>query len=341
MWLTAQSQRFELVELLRGFAALAVAWFHLTNTHKGTWVEISGVYGWLGVEIFFVISGFIIPFSMQSTFGSYGLQNAPTFLIRRMIRLEPAYLVSLLLVVVLYYLSAMTPGFQGAQQSYSIGQFAAHFLYIVPFTDFQWLQPVYWTLAYEFVFYLFMALSLNFFCQKNHRIVFTGSLALLCAGIYFGFLPARVLLFAMGFAVFRKQIGLSSRFEAAIVICFSICAMLSVGARLEAIVGGMTALVLLMGLGVKFHSVAARVVAALGALSYSLYLVHIPIGGRVVNLGRRFIDTPFEAFVVSAVALLVSFFAAWLLWRFVEVPSIAAARRWGKNRQSSLQAPAA
>jgi peptidoglycan/LPS O-acetylase OafA/YrhL len=84
--------------------------------------------------------------------------------------------------------------------------------------------------------------------------------------------------------------------------------MLSVGAKLEAIVGGMMALALLVGLGIKFHTAAARVIAALGALSYSLHLVHVPIGGRVVNLGRRVIDAPFEALVGSTVALLVSFF---------------------------------
>src|SRR5260370_41397871 len=59
--------RVEIVDPLRGLAALAVAWFHFTNGSgfvKTEWLQASGEYGWLGVDVFFVISGFVIPHSM-------------------------------------------------------------------------------------------------------------------------------------------------------------------------------------------------------------------------------------------------------------------------------------
>lgn len=329
--------RIQIVELLRGLAAVSVAWFHLTSAHRDTWVAASGAYGWLGVEIFFVISGFIVPYSMHLIFDTYRLHHAPVFLVRRVIRLEPAYIASLVLVLTLYYLSSLAPGFQGVKQHYSVEQFLFHFFYLIPFTDYQWLQPVYWTLAYEFAFYVFMSLTFGVFCSDRNRPVALATLTLLCALVLTGFLPARVLLFTMGFAVFRKQAGLSRSAEAITLTLLALSTMMVVGARLEGLVGAATALVILFGSRLALRPPIAHWIGAFGAISYSLYLVHIPIGGRVVNLGRRFIDTPTEALVLSLAALLASCAAAWLLWRMIEVPSIAAARRWGSTTTLARQ----
>jgi peptidoglycan/LPS O-acetylase OafA/YrhL len=54
--------RIEILDGLRGFAALWVAWFHFTHgsgLFQAGPVLASGNYGWLGVEIFFAISGFV------------------------------------------------------------------------------------------------------------------------------------------------------------------------------------------------------------------------------------------------------------------------------------------
>ena len=75
------------VEYLRGLAALSVTWFHLTNTYSLNWVRESGSLGWLGVEAFFVISGFIIPYSLHRS--GYTLRDFPNFMLRRIVRLEP------------------------------------------------------------------------------------------------------------------------------------------------------------------------------------------------------------------------------------------------------------
>lgn len=108
--------RIEVVEALRGIAALAVAWFHFTNGGQllpDGWLKDSGRYGWLGVEIFFVISGFIIPYSMLR--GGFRFpRDVGVFVAKRLIRLEPPYLVAIAIVIVLGYLSALAPGFRGA-----------------------------------------------------------------------------------------------------------------------------------------------------------------------------------------------------------------------------------
>ncbi|PTM41743.1 acyltransferase [Bosea sp. 124] len=333
--MTPSASRLQLVELLRGLAAVSVAWFHLTATHKNSWVAASGTYGWLGVEVFFVISGFIVPYSMKKLFSRYRFRDAPIFLMRRIIRLEPAYIVSLLLVLALYHASRLAPSFQGIDQYYSPQQLLFHFFYLIPFTQHQWLQPVYWTLAYEFAFYLFMALTLSAFCGRHHRSAAIACVGILAAGILAGVLPARLMLFVMGFAVFRKETGFCGKGEALLLIAVAGFAMIMSGSTIEAICGSVTALLLAAGTGISFPPRAAAVITALGTISYSLYLVHIPIGGRVVNLGHRFVQTSSQEFALSILAMAISLCAAWVLWRLVERPSINASRKWAPRHLPS------
>jgi peptidoglycan/LPS O-acetylase OafA/YrhL len=49
-----------------------------------------------------------------------------------------------------------------------------------------------------------------------------------------------------------------------------------------AITGTMTSLV------ITFISVRARILGGLGMISYSLYLMHVPVGGKIIDLGVRF-----------------------------------------------------
>jgi len=70
-----------------------------------------------------------------------------------------------------------------------------------------------------------------------------------------------------------------------------------------------------------------RILGFLGAISYSLYLIHVPIGGRVVNIGRRFVDGPVQEFVLSMAALAVSLMVATLFWKYIEEPAKRASKR--------------
>ncbi len=89
-----KKQRFLFVDGLRGVAALAVVLFHFrgaVNETAGDWIwpvfEKLFSYGYLGVDIFFVISGLVIPLSVRNA------KHTPGFLlrfaVRRSIRLDP------------------------------------------------------------------------------------------------------------------------------------------------------------------------------------------------------------------------------------------------------------
>jgi peptidoglycan/LPS O-acetylase OafA/YrhL len=309
------------IEALRGLAALAVTWFHLTNTYSLDWVRYSGFYGWLGVEVFFVISGFIIPYSLYRS--QYRLAHFPRFMLRRLVRLEPPYLVSIALVLVLWEVGSRMPGFAGAPPSYSLGQVLAHFLYLIPLTDYTWLNVVYWTLAYEFVFYISAGLLWPVLSRRPLVVTALLVAAIQAAEIAWRDKPTgAALLFFVGICCARRTLRLDASWLSLSAAAIAIAVLGWFVAPVVAFITLTTALL------IAFVDIPRiRVLAFLGAISYSLYLIHVPVGGRVVNIGRRFIEGPFQELVLSLVALAVTLAVAAVFCKYIEDPAKRASKR--------------
>jgi len=89
-----------------------VALYHFTGG-LDRWIKASGARGYLGLTIFFVISGLVIPYAMWR--GRYrGPADAPAFILKRLARLEPPYFAAIAITLALGYLSARAPGFHGS-----------------------------------------------------------------------------------------------------------------------------------------------------------------------------------------------------------------------------------
>jgi peptidoglycan/LPS O-acetylase OafA/YrhL len=328
------------IDKLRGLAALSVAWFHLTNGYE-SWVATTGSLGWLGVEAFFVISGFMIPYALSQLEPPYQLSDFPRFILRRLVRLEPPYIASILLVVAANLVAAASPMFNGAPPEFQPAQLAAHLLYLIPFTGYDWLQPVYWTLAFEFAFYLSMGLAFPLLGASTRPWI-----ARILAGALIGLVAMAavnnlVLLFVMGFVSFRRvALRDSLGWTACLLLVCTLALGLFRGIKV-AIVGLATALAIV---GHQLVPQPPRWLGAalggLGAISYSLYLVHVPMGGKVVNLGGRFVEGPVPELVLSLIALAISIAAALVFYWVIERPAVLLARRV-RVRARAVDAPAA
>lgn len=326
------AERMEIVDALRGLAALAVAWFHFTQGGglllPGS-LKSSGSYGWLGVEVFFVISGFIIPFSMSSAQYLLG-RDGPRFLIRRLIRLEPPYLCSVILCIVLAYLSTLAPGFRGEAQHYSLEQILLHVGYLAGIFGQGWINVVYWSLAIEFQYYVAIAFIFPLLAHSNH-VIRRATFGLICA-VPFGFQGGNLCLhylglFGAGIAVWAFRVLHFKKWEFAVYLTGSgICTWLTMGFA-EALAAVGAALLIAF---VKIPRIAF--LSWLGALSYSLYLLHVPIGGRVINLATRFEPSLQRNVLGLALAISVSLAAAWAWYRCLERPSHYMARRMTYGR---------
>jgi len=316
--------RLAIVEYLRGIAALSVAWFHLTNSYSDGWVKASGQLGWLGVDVFFVISGFVIPLSISKTSNNYSLRDFPAFMVRRLVRLEPPYLISIVLALVLWHLSVMAPGFKGQDTNYTFAQLAAHLLYLIPMTDFDWLQPVYWSLAWEFAFYIAMGLTFAVINPARNPTAWYGIAALALLLVVGKFVPARALLFVVGICLFRiTTVAREASPVGDLVLAVLSVSVMAISNSKIAAVGACTALTIYIFRSRRAPGVPGTAMAGLGAISYSLYLTHVPIGGRVVNSGRRFGDGQLFELTLSSIALATCVIFAVLFWRFVERPFVA------------------
>jgi peptidoglycan/LPS O-acetylase OafA/YrhL len=103
--------------------------------------------GTLGVLLFFLVSGFVIPFSLQ-----HGRPGA--FFVRRVFRLYPTLWVCLLVTVAVLTVQSQV---QGSALPYGTGEVGANALLVSPYTWLPWIEPVLWSLAIEELFYVIAA----------------------------------------------------------------------------------------------------------------------------------------------------------------------------------------
>ena len=125
--------------------------------------------------MFFVISGFIIPYALHRS--SYRVTDYGRFILKRIIRLDPPYLVGILIVIALGYASSATPGFSGPPFEPSLAQVVLHLGYVNVLFGYPWLNPVYWTLAIELQYYLLVGLL---FSAVAHRSIIERAPAFGC-----------------------------------------------------------------------------------------------------------------------------------------------------------------
>jgi peptidoglycan/LPS O-acetylase OafA/YrhL len=307
---------------MRGIAAIGVALFHFSGPFDAGLPLVFRSYGWLGVDMFFVISGFVIPLSLYGK--DYQLRDFPMFIMRRLVRLEPPYLASIGLGLILWLASSVTPGFRGTDPSYSLPQVLGHLFYAIPLTSYAWLSPVYWSLAYEFIFYILVGLTFAFLVKKGIEFTILTT-AIIASGCFYleGKIDVRVLEFVVGVTLMRLYVAQEE--------ILRIGAWLAIGIMLVFYFGGTAigaAVLMAAGAILLFHRVQLGMWAyTIGGISYSFYLTHVLIGGRVINLGARFGDGQLYACCLIAIALLLSLAAAAVFSRLIERPSTEASRR--------------
>lgn len=172
-------KKYNSIQILRGIAAVFVMLYHATKHYhlKGD-VFLNNFFktGFLGVDIFFVLSGFVISISSASYFRNH---DSLGFLKKRFIRIYPSYWIFLLAPLILVYI--FFPNFITNKSAFEAVNFIKVFLLAFNHPT---LSQVTWTLSFELYFYLlFLFLIIN----KNFKFVLAGIL-LLCIFNFFGLL---------------------------------------------------------------------------------------------------------------------------------------------------------
>lgn len=351
-------QKFITIQYLRGFAAMLVLASHALLYPL---VEENLLYsrlGWLGVILFFVISGFI----MVAVTGE-GRFSAPAFLRRRFIRIVPMYWGATLLAAALALLAPQV----FKTTVYDTGQLLLSLLF-VPFYNpvSHGIHPLYklgWTLNYEVFFYVCFALLA--FLGAQSRVVWLtvafSALAVLgalfqpepaIAQFYTSFMPLAFCAGAwLGLATLRGRLGtLSSG---------AICAVLTLGliGLLEgfafdqgimedgfAFIGFVTFAAALVLLAVRFERRLPRValLERIGDASYSIYLVHIYEVAILAGLAFKLLDPAnlWADYFVAAVSIVGGTLAGMVLYCYVEQPALRFCTGLFASRPKVVPAPA-
>jgi peptidoglycan/LPS O-acetylase OafA/YrhL len=308
-------QRISVINALRAFAALAVAWGHFV-AGQGKWLGLTGKYGYLGVDIFFVISGFVIPWSLHRT--RYGFRDYPRFLLKRNVRLYPPYLASIA-ISILATNFIIEPLFKIPHMTVTGRDLLLHFTYLNDIFKVKWVNVVYWTLAIEFQWYLLVGLVMPLLASRNRWARFLTPTAMLISywaiprdRLVFYYLP----IFLIGVFVFQYRAEIISKYEMFGLIAVMVMAMARNTGYLAPLVGVPT------GLLIAFSTFQSQRMDRLGDVSYSLYLIHLPIGVSLIGMMSHWI--PYSSWflgVLDAIGLTACVWAAWVMYQFIEKPS--------------------
>ncbi|HEY2708962.1 MAG TPA: acyltransferase [Caulobacteraceae bacterium] len=314
------------VQALRGLAALSVVVYHAFQ-----WLGDSFWIGAAGVDVFFVISGFII-----WTVGSETEAAPGVFLWRRVTRVAPAYWVMTGLTVAL---AVLWPTLL-RQVSLSPAHIALSLAFVqhidprgLPFP----VLPPGWSLNYEAVFYGLFTLVLFAPARLRFRLILAALVVVMVFGVLnppFYYLGANPMLlqFAAGVCLARRrQLGCTApRVVTAGLIVLSaglVAAQALAGLQSDLwrpLLWGVPAALLVAGF-VELERMSRRkpwrALLWLGDASYAIYLSHFIAVAIVAWLVG--VDVPW-VFVPAAVAL--SLAAGLAFHRWVEAPLIAGCR---------------
>lgn len=286
------------IQALRGLAALSIAALHIQQA-AGAFVGTPGVapYAWMrrvpweaGVDVFFVISGFVIVYASADMFGR--ARMIPGFLVRRIARVTPLYwLVTSLLILAALLGSVALNQPLGDGIRYIV---ASYFFVPWPRPDGA-MQPVFrlgWTLNFEMLFYLIVALCLPVRRGVALALIAFIVIAVALAGALLR--PAQPQL-----AFWTDPIVIEFAFGVLLAMCVFEGVQLSAPARLALLIAGLLILALdgtayginrafsfglpaaclvaaaALGAERRTHPGLARVYLLLGDMSYALYLTHL------------------------------------------------------------------
>ncbi|MBP0491701.1 acyltransferase family protein [Pararoseomonas indoligenes] len=360
------SGRIAFAQGLRGLAALSVLLSHYTQffwDRRGTAANFLGLPNWtgpapavlevhrwlpegfaghFGVALFFLISGFVIPFSLLD-------RGRGTFALGRVLRILPTYAAGL--SVTMLAVLACARHF-GQPVPFGVAQWATQLLFIRDLLGLPSIDGIVWTLEVEVRFYLLCLLLAPALRAGRVAPLVTAGLVMPGTIGAVSALPlsegglvaltelaisAQMITFMLVGTVFHAwHRGTEARralLAAGAVLLALFAAQWAVGGMRDALVPGLLSYAAALGLFAALFAARHRIrrvpgpLDALARISYPLYVVHGVAGFAVMRLLLEAGWGPGAA-ILAATAL--AFLAAWLLHRLVERPTQRAAHRLGR-----------
>jgi peptidoglycan/LPS O-acetylase OafA/YrhL len=331
--------RLPALDLLRFIAAMAVTLYHYVTCYPvpadaadATLFAVSAVtrYGYLGVDLFFMISGFVILWSSIN-------RDALGFTVSRISRLYPSFWVSIAFTsLCIVLLGPLVAGYRPPPlDAWTIVANATMLPTMLGATR---IEDVYWTLEIELRFYGLVFLVLLLRQMRNVEAWLYVWLAVSIVGLFVE-LPWLIRFLALqpygpffiaGCLFFRVLSGgMDWRRGLGLVVCAAACAYISIGQLRQFITPDAISAWIVPGLVLGFFGMFALLALRpgpsrlppmayhLGELTYPLYLTHATMGLLVYQLLRPRIGVALALATITILALAV----AWAITHLVDRPA--------------------
>jgi peptidoglycan/LPS O-acetylase OafA/YrhL len=334
------------VDGLRGLAAVAIVIVHSAEIFRATTRRNDSLADWLytvrhysleSVQIFFVLSGFVIAYTLRDT------RLTPValcrFLLRRSIRLDPPYWTSILISSLA--LCLLADRHQHAAALPAPRLILAHLLYLQDLLGFgEPINHIYWTLCVEFQMYLAFA---GMICLLQaigipYRPVLSIGL-ILSLGWPLGwfsaphvrnFLPKEYCFLAGAVAWWTIEQLIPRWLVLAAFGAFAATSLCEVGDYHIWVVYSLAISLVIAGrIDTLYTWLGAAPLQFLGAISYGLYLVHDPVILLTLPLQRHLgLTSNYGEFATLLFVFLISILTAYVVRITVELPSIRLSHRF-------------
>ncbi|CAH0349988.1 acyltransferase [Aquabacterium sp. CECT 9606] len=333
--LPAGSERFHEIDLLRALACLMVVFFHYG--HRGAldgWSPVadpSGLadfarYGYLGVHLFFIISGFVIFLSVQNA-------TVRDFVASRVSRLYPAYWVAVPLTWAFVRFFDL-PDLQVSWWEMLVNLTMVPHWFGVPYVD-----GAYWSLGVELQFYILVGVALKFDLDRRAEWWLAGWLFLALVNgirpmypVEFWLAANWAPLFTFGALAYRIKSHGATAWRLILMACAYLLALwygikpfllLKPGQEINQnpwVVAALLSLFALIFLVIAFGRIKMKRHAVFywaGLLTYPVYLLHEYIGYAFLSL----LHQNSVGFVSSSILVLAGVvMVSWGLNRWAEKP---------------------
>lgn len=339
----------------RGIAAWYVVLYHIRDSAAGSLPPaVIGFFakGYLAVDFFFVLSGFVIWLNYGEMLGRHGARAVSHFLWRRLSRIYPLHLL-MLLVAIAFAIVCVATG-RGMPQDFAWGTLPFHLLLVQNwgFTPLGWNVPA-WSISCELGAYLlFPLLMAGADWRRASTPVLLSVLALLLAGLFGLFavtgrqllgddiahlgLPRCLFEFGMGTIVAAlwlrwRETPKRPAAAAAILSATGLAAWCAGAPETLALPFAFVALVLLLALTAEGRSpMKSRAIHWLGEVSYATYLAHtlLFLVFKILFVG----DVGDVPLPVLGLFLLIVLAASAILYHGFELPAQKWLNRHGPER---------
>ena len=305
-----------IINNLRGIAALLVCLFHFVFSTKNyiTNQQILDVFyfGQYGVQLFFIISGIVIPLSLLKS--NYTLLKFPSFFLKRIIRIEPPYLVALSIAILIIII-------RGNVSKLNYTQIALHIGYLIPFflDEYAWLNEVFWTLAIEFQYYLIISVLIvlltnnTFIGRLTFYLIFLLMPFLYSNSNFFPFYAPMFLIGILWCLFFLTKIN-SLEFICLLVASVSVT-FFKIG-HIDAFIGLFTIIFIHF-----LKNYSNKLLLFFGNISYTMYLIHPLIGASCINILSHKFALSWQKPIVIIVGFVVTTVSSYILYLIIEKPT--------------------